>query len=87
MIAGDEITAKLKATYPDARVVLEDLTGGADHWSAVVVTAAFEGHTLIDRHRMVHAPLQEDLSSGRLHALTMKTYTPEQARDAGILED
>ena len=86
MISGDDIRAKIRDVYPDAIVQLEDLTGGQDHWSAVVVTSAFEGKNRVERHRMVHAPLRDDLVE-RLHALTMKTYTPAQARELGLLED
>jgi monothiol glutaredoxin len=38
----------------------------------------FEGQTLIKQHQGVMATLAEPLASGRLHAVTLKTYTPAQ---------
>ena len=74
----DEIVAKIRAAVPDARVELVDLTGTKDHWEATVVSGAFEGKTLIQRHRLIYDALAEEMK-GPIHALTLKTYTPDQA--------
>ena len=74
----EDIEAKIRAALPDARVELRDLTGTADHWEAIVVSGAFAGKSLIERHRMVFAALSEEMK-GPIHALTLKTLTPEQA--------
>ena len=73
-----DIEAKIRVALPDAKVELRDLTGTADHWEAVVVSAAFAGKSLIERHRMVFAALSEEMK-GPIHALTLKTLTPEDA--------
>lgn len=73
----DAITAKLVAAFPDARVELEDLTGTQDHWKAYIVTTAFEGKSLIVRHRMVMAVLAEEMK-GPIHALTLDVKTPTE---------
>jgi stress-induced morphogen len=77
-VTPDEITAKIRASIPDADVALEDLTGTRDHWKATIVSAAFAGKSLIQRHRMVMAALAEELR-GPIHALTMDLKTPEEA--------
>jgi stress-induced morphogen len=69
-----DIEAKICGALPGAQVELRDLTGTADHWEAVVVSDAFAGKSLIDRHRMVFAALAEELK-GPIHALTLKTFT------------
>lgn len=46
------------------------------HFSAIVVSPAFEGKSLPDQHRMVKATLGDRLDSGEIHALGLKTYTP-----------
>ena len=74
----EDIEAKIRVALPDAKVELRDLTGTADHWEAVVVSAAFAGKSLIERHRMVFAALSEEMK-GPIHALTLKTLTPEDA--------
>ncbi len=58
---------------------------GGGHFEVVIVSAAFEGRTLLDRHRMVNEALR-DLIGGAIHALTLKTVAPSEwppARNAG----
>ena len=55
-----------------------DLTGTEDHYKAVVVSPVFEGKATMERHRAVFDILEAELKSGEVHALTLKTYTPEQ---------
>jgi stress-induced morphogen len=74
------IIAKIRAALPDAEVTLEDLTGTADHWRAVVISQAFAGKSAIARHRMVMAALAEELK-GAIHALTLDVRTPEESGD------
>ena len=72
MPSPDAIRSLLLASFPDARVEVTDLTGTKDHFQAVVVTAAFEGKTRVDQHRMVYAALG-DLMNGPIHALALTT--------------
>ncbi|MBN8740293.1 MAG: BolA family transcriptional regulator [Lysobacterales bacterium 69-70] len=53
---------------------------GADgvHFEAVVVAEAFRGKLPLARHRLVYATLG-DLMGGAIHALSLKTVTPEEA--------
>jgi stress-induced morphogen len=67
---------------PDAQIELRDLTGGGDHWQAVIVSQAFDGQTPIARQRLVFGALGE-LMHGPIHALTLKTLTPQQAESNG----
>lgn len=76
----EEIIAKIRAVMPDAQVEMRDLTGTEDHWQATVVSEAFRGKTPIQRHRMVFDALADEMR-GPIHALTLTTWTPEQARD------
>ena len=75
-----EIVSRIQGALPGARVDLEDLTGTQDHWEAVIVAPGFEGMSRIARQRAVFAALGE-LMHGPIHALTLKTLTPEQAED------
>lgn len=75
----EAIIAKIRAALPDAQVELKDLTGTKDHWEATVISTAFEGKSLVQRHRMIYDALAEEMK-GPIHALTLKVYTPEQAQ-------
>lgn len=74
----EAITAKIRAALPDARVQLKDLTGTEDHWQAEIVSSAFAGLSLVQRHRLVMAALAEEMK-GPIHALTLEVKTPEEA--------
>ena len=58
----------------------EPSCSGADgvHFEATVVSAAFAGKLPLARHGMVYAALG-DLMGGEIHALSLKTLTPEEA--------
>ena len=76
-MTADEITVKLRTALPDARVELQDLTGTSDHWKATIVSAAFQGKSLIERHRLVMAALAEEMK-GPIHALTLDVKSPDE---------
>lgn len=75
---AEDIVAQIRATLPDARVELRDLTGTADHWHATVISTAFSGKSLIERHRLVMGALAEAMK-GPIHALTLDVKSPDEA--------
>jgi stress-induced morphogen len=77
-VKPEAIVARIQASLPDARVELKDLTGTEDHWHATVISAAFAGKSLIERHRLVMAALAAEMK-GPIHALTLDVKTPEEA--------
>jgi acid stress-induced BolA-like protein IbaG/YrbA len=78
MITPEEIKTTLAATLPVSLVETQDLTGGGDHWQLIVVSSAFEGKGLIEQHRLVNEALKEPLADQRIHALSLKTFSPAQ---------
>ena len=54
------------------------VTGDGRHFEAVVVSDAFEGKSLLQRQRLVMATVNDQIASGELHALSIKTYTPAE---------
>ena len=75
---AEAIADKIRAALPDARVELTDLTGTEDHWQATVISSAFAGKSLIERHRMVMAALAAEMK-GPIHALTLDAKVPDEA--------
>ena len=55
-----------------------EVSGDGRHWSAVIVSPAFEGKRAIARHLMVYATLGQRMHTDEVHALSMKTYTPAE---------
>ncbi|MBK1617798.1 BolA/IbaG family iron-sulfur metabolism protein [Lamprobacter modestohalophilus] len=55
-----------------------EVTGDGSHFEAVVVSDAFSGLTPIKKQRLVMDTVKAQIASGELHALSIKTLTPEQ---------
>jgi acid stress-induced BolA-like protein IbaG/YrbA len=51
--------------------------GDGQHFQAVIVSPAFAGKRLIQRHQLVYAALGDRMRE-EIHALSMKTLTPEE---------
>ncbi|XP_076868696.1 bolA-like protein 1 [Brachyhypopomus gauderio] len=74
-----------QALHPDHLEVLNEShmhavpPGSESHFRVLVVSARFEGLSLLQRHRLVNEALREELSS-RVHALAIQAKTPEQWR-------
>ncbi|SIP92216.1 BolA family protein [Solilutibacter tolerans] len=71
----------IEAGLPGAQV---DVMGDDGvHFEARVISDAFAGKLPLARHRMVYATLG-DRMGGEIHALALKTLTPEEASKAGV---
>lgn len=73
---AETIRELIETGLPGARAEVQ----GADgvHFEATVVSEAFRGKLPLARHRLVYATLGE-LMGGAIHALQLKTVTPEEA--------
>ena len=56
---------------------LVNVDGDGTHFDAVIVSDEFEGKSLIERHKLVYSVLGDAMKE-RIHALSLKTFTPEQ---------
>lgn len=54
-----------------------ELDGDGQHFEAVIVSPEFRGKRAIQQHQMVYQTLGERMHA-QIHALSMKTYTPEE---------
>ncbi len=71
---ADELKRLIEAGVPSAEVRVE---GDGDHFEATVISAAFAGKSRVQQHQMVYGSLG-DLMQGAVHALALRTFTPEQ---------
>lgn len=74
---AEEIRQRIEAAIPGARAEVEDYTGGGDHFSATVTASAFQGLSRVRQHQLVYAIFGTEIG-GPIHALALKTRTPEQ---------
>ena len=54
-----------------------EVQGDGAHFEAVVVSPAFVGASRVKRHQLVYAALGDRMKE-EIHALSMKTFTPEE---------
>ena len=78
MITPDVLTEYVRRMMPDAAVTVLDRTGTMDHLKVVVVSTAFTGKNLLDRHRMIYQALDVPMKDGRIHALELTAKTTEE---------
>ncbi len=64
---------KLTQAYPNSNIQVFDLTGTQDHWEVSVESKAFAGKTRIQQHQDIMAVFSEELKSGEVHALSIRT--------------
>ncbi|HJV73390.1 MAG TPA: BolA family protein [Noviherbaspirillum sp.] len=69
-LVKDYIAAGLDCTHVEVE-------GDGQHFSAVIVSNAFAGKRMIQRHQLVYAALGDRMRQ-EIHALSMKTLTPEE---------
>ena len=74
-MTADQLKALITAGLPCQHCELE---GDGRHWFATIVSEAFEGKRLIQRHQQVYATLGGRIQSDEVHALSMKTLTPAE---------
>jgi stress-induced morphogen len=70
-----ELEADLRAAFPDAQIVIEDLAGDGDHYRARIISPAFAGLPRVRQHQLVYAALGGKMG-GQLHALALETSAP-----------
>lgn len=73
---AETIRKLIETGLPGAEVQVQGDDGV--HFEASVVSEAFRGKLPLARHRLVYATLGE-LMGGAIHALALKTVTPEEA--------
>ncbi len=76
MFNADQLKATIEKAIPGSFVQVADATGDGNHFQVAVVSDQFEGKTRVEQHQIVYRALQAEIE-GDLHALGLKTYTPQ----------
>jgi stress-induced morphogen len=72
------ISDRLKQKFPESQIEVKDYTGTGDHFEVSVVSESFRNLSRIKRHQLVMSVFPDELKSGELHALVLKTKTPDE---------
>jgi len=71
---NQQVEKLIAAGLPGSKVTV---TGDGRHFEAVVISAEFEGKSPLQKQRMVMETVRPQIESDELHALSIKTLTPE----------
>jgi acid stress-induced BolA-like protein IbaG/YrbA len=66
----------IEKNLPQSTVIVEGEDGV--HFSAIVINAGFIGRSRVQQQQLVYKALGEEIKSGRIHALSLKTFTPDE---------
>ena len=78
MVTAENIQTYIEKAMPCELVQVE---GDGHHFNAVIVSAEFHGKNIVQQHQIVYRALGDRMKE-EIHALSMKTLTPEQWKDA-----
>jgi len=75
MVSPDQVETLIKTGLPDAQV--QAMSSDGEHYEVIVVSSEFAGKGRVQQHQLVYRSLGQVLDSGVLHAISLKTFTPE----------
>ena len=74
-MSPDEVKQYLVAALSDCEVTVN---GDGRHFDIVVISDDFSGLRAVQRQQKVYAVLSEQIATGAIHAVNMKTFTPKE---------
>lgn len=80
----EEIKQLIEAGIPGSEAIVKVDDGG--HIWVTVVSETFAGKTPLNKERMVHASLGDAVTSGAIHAIHIKSYTPDEWKMASKMQ-
>ncbi len=79
----DEVKALIEKAMNTQEV---KVTGDGSMFDVLVVSKQFEGLTPVKKQQLVYATVNPQITSGDIHALTIKAYTPAEWLTASKLQ-
>ncbi len=72
---AEQVKALLLATLPECDITV---AGEGANYDITAVGTAFEGLRPVKRQQLVYAGLSQEIASGAIHAVNIRTFTPEE---------
>ncbi len=79
----EQVKQLIQAGLPDCEVTV---TGDGSHFDATVIGEIFAGLSPVKKQQLVYKTVNDKITSGELHALGIKTFTPEEWKKARLLQ-
>ncbi len=71
----EAIIQLIQQQLPDSKV---DIEGDGYHYQALIISNEFIGKNSLQRQQLVYKALNQAITSGDLHAISLKTYSPSE---------
>lgn len=71
----EELQVMIQQGLNDAAVWVE---GDGRHFNVIVVAEEFQDKSKVQQQQLVYQLVNDKITSGELHAISLKTYTPQQ---------
>ena len=75
MTTKKEVIDLISKKLPSSKILVENIKGN-DHLQVTVIASEFNGLSLVKQHQLVYSALKQELASEAIHALALKTTTP-----------
>lgn len=75
MMDAATVTALLEAHLEGCQIQVE---GEGNRYDVTVIGQIFDGKRPVQRQQLVYAALNEQIANGSIHAVNIRTFTPEQ---------
>lgn len=72
----EEVKALLAQELSECEITVNSADGS--HFDITVVGDCFAGLSAVKKQQMVYAPINDLITSGAMHAVNIKTFTPEE---------
>ena len=79
MFSADRIRSILEEKLPECTAVVLDPGNDGAHFQAEITSSAFAGKNRVQQHQLVYQALGDHMRAD-IHALQLKTFTPDQWR-------
>lgn len=73
----------IEAGLPGVDITVQ---GDGSHFDVTAVGDVFDGKSMLEQQKMIYATLGERITSGEIHAINIKCYTPAQWATASKLK-
>jgi acid stress-induced BolA-like protein IbaG/YrbA len=71
----EQVKQLIEQGLPECEV---HVSGDGSHFEATVIGEVFAGQSPVKKQQLVYATVNDKIASGELHALSIKTYTPDE---------
>ena len=77
MIPIAQVRNMLESAFPTDQIQLTSPQGDDNHFQVLIVSERFAGKSMVEQHQLVYQALGGSMREA-IHALALRTYTPEQ---------